>query len=256
MKRILNLKRDENDYRDYKFHKLVPIKPKIELPKTFNLSIYTSLPEILDQGDLGSCTANAASNSLKYILKKNKKVVFQPSRLFIYWFTRFIQKTVNIDSGASNRDTLKSIHRNGVCNEVNWVYNVGRFKVKPNNNAVRLAVKHKLGFQYLSVNQDINIMKNCIFQGFPIIVGIEVYSSFMSPVVSSTGDIPIPDTKKEEYLGGHAVWIVSYDDNTRKFGLMNSWGPGWGNKGMFTLPYDYLLNKDLAYDFWTVKVFN
>ena len=82
-----------------------------------------------------------------------------------------------------------------------------------------------------------------------------VYSSFMSPDVSRTGDVPLPNRKTETLLGGHAVTIVSYDDTTRKFGLMNSWGEDWGNKGYFTLPYNYVLNVQLAFDFWTIRMF-
>ena len=35
---------------------------------------------------------------------------------------------------------------------------------------------------------------------------------------------------------------------------MNSWGTGWGMKGFFTIPYNYLTDSDLASDFWTVRL--
>lgn len=256
MKRIYNHKHDMNDIRDFKFHKMVIQKPKIAIPNKFSLLNLCPLPDVLDQGNLGSCTANAASNALKYLLTKNKKQVFQPSRLFIYWFTRLLQNTVNEDSGASNRDTLKSILKNGACDENRWIYDITKYKLRPNQIAIREGNIHRTGFQYLSVIQDINVIKNSIYQGFPIILGISIYSSFESLAVMTTGNVPMPDIRKEIFLGGHAIWMVSYDDTTRRFGFMNSWGSGWGNKGFFTLPYDYVLNPTLAYDFWTVKFFN
>jgi C1A family cysteine protease len=57
----------------------------------------------------------------------------------------------------------------------------------------------------------------------------------------------------EQVLGGHAVICCGYDDVAKRFRVANSWGTGWGQKGFFTIPYDYFLNSDLASDFWTLR---
>jgi C1A family cysteine protease len=59
--------------------------------------------------------------------------------------------------------------------------------------------------------------------------------------------------KTERTLGGHAVLAVGYDDKAKRFTVRNSWGPGWGIKGYFTIPYAYLASRDLADDFWTIR---
>jgi C1A family cysteine protease len=69
---------------------------------------------------LGSCTANAASNAVKCIIVKENRIVFQPSRLYIYWFSREIENTILSDSGASLRDTMNAIKKNGACDEQIW----------------------------------------------------------------------------------------------------------------------------------------
>jgi C1A family cysteine protease len=47
---------------------------------------------------------------------------------------------------------------------------------------------------------------------------------------------------------------VGYDDSTQVFRVENSWGPTWGQKGFFTIPYAYLTSADLASDFWTIRL--
>ena len=46
---------------------------------------------------------------------------------------------------------------------------------------------------------------------------------------------------------------VGYDDSTREFIVRNSWGTTWGIKGYFMMPYAYLMDTNLADDFWTIR---
>jgi len=254
MKRIYNLKKDSKDSRDFLFlTHIKQIKPR-DLPKSFDLRNTGLIPPIVDQGELGSCTANASSYGLRFQLKKNSND-FQPSRLYIYYFTRLLEGSVNYDSGASLRDTMRAIKKNGACDENIWNYDITKFTKKPSQQAITEGIKKRKSFQYLSVRNNINTIKNALYQGYPITIGIAVYSSFESDKVAQTGEVPLPDIKNENMLGGHAILMISYDDITRKFGFMNSWGTSWGNKGFFTLPYDYVLNPNLAFDFWAIKTF-
>ena len=58
----------------------------------------------------------------------------------------------------------------------------------------------------------------------------------------------------EAVVGGHAVLAVGYDDKHQVFIVRNSWGPKWGQKGYFTIPYAYLTDHHLASDFWTIRL--
>ena len=70
--------------------------------------------------------------------------------------------------------------------------------------------------------------------------------------VAKTGKVPMPG-KNERVLGGHAVLDVGYNDADKRFLVRNSWGIGWGKQGYFTMPYDYLADRNLADDFWTIR---
>ena len=58
----------------------------------------------------------------------------------------------------------------------------------------------------------------------------------------------------ERTVGGHAVMAVGYDDGQQRFLVRNSWGPGWGMQGCFTIPYAYLTDANLSNDFWTITM--
>jgi C1A family cysteine protease len=85
------------------------------------------------------------------------------------------------------------------------------------------------------------------------VFGFTVYDSFESPAVAKSGHAPMP-TPGEATIGGHAVMGVGYDDSKQWFIVRNSWGPTWGMKGYFTLPYAYLTDTSLADDFWTIRL--
>ena len=250
---IYNHKNDPVDTRDYMFNlkviQLTTLPPSADLRKT------GYIPKTLNQGSLGSCTANATSNALRFCLKKEKALEFQPSRLFIYYFTRLIENSVMEDSGCCIRNVMKEIQIYGVCSENNWGYDVSKFNVHPPTAAVRAARTHISSFQYLSVNQDLNSIKNALVQGFPIIFGIKVYESLESDTVFKNGVIPMPNTTKEQCLGGHCILMIGYDDSTHRFTFQNSWGETVGQNGFFTIPYEYVLDSNLAFDFWVCTKF-
>jgi C1A family cysteine protease len=95
-------------------------------------------------------------------------------------------------------------------------------------------------------------MKGCLASGYPFVFGFTVYSSFEGAKVAQSGIVPMPGSA-EKPIGGHAVLAVGYDDDTREFLVRNSWGPGWGIKGYFKMPYAYLTAPKLATDFWTIR---
>jgi C1A family cysteine protease len=79
-----------------------------------------------------------------------------------------------------------------------------------------------------------------------------VYESFESDAVAQSGVVPMPSSG-EKVLGGHCMLVVGYDASARVFIVRNSWGKSWGMKGYCTMPFEYLLNTNLASDFWTLR---
>lgn len=255
-RRIYNLMPDKPDPRDIMFKAERLGVANAPLPPSYDLRVTGAVPPILDQGNIGSCGPNQISNSLRFCLRKLKAPAdFQPSRLFIYYFARLVDGSpLTQDTGITIRGGLKAVQKYGACSENNWGYNVARFRDKPSDEAVKAAQNHIPGFRYISVQRNLTNLRQALFGGFPVICGIQLYSSFESQRVKTTGIVPMPDTTKEAHLGGHCVAIVGYDDRRQIFILANTWGR-WGNQGFFTLPYQYILDPKLASNFWIVTFF-
>ncbi|MCX5883700.1 MAG: peptidase, partial [Deltaproteobacteria bacterium] len=84
------------------------------------------------------------------------------------------------------------------------------------------------------------------------IFGFSVYDSFEFQKVAKTGEVDMPKAG-EQMLGGHAVLAVGYDNAAKRFIVRNSWETDWGKKGYFSMPYDYLADRNLSDDFWTIR---
>lgn len=238
--------RDAPDQRDRVFRARRPgvIPRRVDLRPLW--------PGILDQGNLGSCVWNALSYHFLFCLAKQSTGIFQPSRLFGYYNTRKMEGTVDSDAGCVIRNAIKSLAKHGVCDERDWRYRVQAFAEKPPLRCYQRAKDHQ-ALEYFRLPQDLWAMKDCLAEGFPFVVGIGLYESFESAAVARTGKAPLPGPD-EQFLGGHAVTVVGYDDAAQRFTLANSWGPEWGERGFFTLPYAYLQKPELAADLWTIRL--
>lgn len=82
--------------------------------------------------------------------------------------------------------------------------------------------------------------------------GFTVLTSFSSEQTRKTGVMVMPQPG-DKVRGGHAVTAVGFDDFKQVFIVRNSWGEGWGDKGYFYMPYEYITNPDLAHDFWCIN---
>ena len=209
-------------------------------------------PPVYDQGELGSCTAQAIAGAIEFDQRRQGLEEFTPSRLFIYYNERVIEHTEDQDLGAMARDGIKAVASVGAPPETDWPYDIERFAERPSERAYEDGAKHLVA-RYERLPRDLDHLRGCLALGFPIIFGFSVYESFEGEEVRRTGrlEMPAPD---ERVIGGHAVIAVGYVHEDRRFMVRNSWGPGFGMDGYFTMPYEYLLERRMSADFWTIRM--
>lgn len=215
------------------------------------------VPQIYDQGKLESCTANAVCSAYGINLVKQRAdggnyYYFNPSRMFLWYNTRTIEKTEKINAPVQLRNTIKAFHQNGVCKEERWSYMM-KYNEAPNSLAYYAARNNDIYAvgEYESLSgTDINQLLACLNEGFPIVFGFDVYYNFKNSYawIGRNGVMPMADCKTGE---GHAVVAVGYDNYTRLVTILNSWGSTWGCNGYFYMPYDFI-TSDYCHSFWKI----
>ena len=234
---------DTPDHRD--FRSLEPHLPTI--PPSVDLSEFAG--PVLNQGQLGSCTANGVAGAFEWLNRKDGQPVEMISRLYQYYNTRFMEGTVNSDSGGTIRGAIKAAAQYGECPESLWPYDIDLFTERPPQECFAKA-KSDRALAYWRVRNTPFPGALCLAAGYPVVFGFVVYQSFMA--TGSDGMVAMPEPG-EAPVGGHCVLMLGYDLSTRRVKCRNSWGDAWGLGGDFLLPIEYVSNPNLASDFWTVR---
>lgn len=233
---------------------------------------------VKDQGQLGSCTANAGTSLEEYYENKIFGAFMLGSRLYLYRRTRQLENPALMqsfigDTGAELRDTMRALVLYGVCDEAYWPYTdaTPAFDAEPPSFCDGFADNYK-ALTYYKLDPAntpgkvvLHKVKTLLAQGGAAMFGFSVYNSIFS---ASDGNIPFPG-KYDGMAGGHAVVAVGYDDKrsiptsdgssktTGAIMIKNSWGPVWGWKegrtitGYGWLPYEYIVSG-LATDWWSI----
>jgi C1A family cysteine protease len=239
---------DIPDLRDHEF--VAPARVRRAIPPSVDLT--PQCPPVFNQGTvLNSCSAQAIAAAVWFLERRRARDASAPSRLFLYYNERARAGLTGTNAPVSLRDGYKSIAQQGICTESLWPYRNDRFAVKPPPACYRAALAHR-AIRYFRLRRELSQFRGCLASGYPFAVGISVYQSFIGKAVARSGIVALP-RKRERHLGGHAMLVVGFDDQARQFILRNSAGPHWGKHGYCLMPYAYLLNEQLAWDFWMVR---
>ena len=265
---------DYPDFRDYTpEHRIIESmlkKAKVEESAKVNLPASVDLrewcPPIENQGELGSCTANAGVGIVEYFEKRAFGKYIDASRLFLYKATRNMLHWTG-DTGAFLRTTMGALVLFGVPPEEYWPYVIADFDKEPPAFCYAFAQNYQAISYYRldppGISKDILLsrIKTYLAAGLPSMFGFTVYTSISQ--AATTGKMPYP-TPGEKIVGGHAIVAVGYDDKmkikninpqavetTGALLIRNSWGTEWGSEGYGWLPYRYVL-EELAIDWWSL----
>lgn len=263
---------DLPDHRDHIYNLTASIRFGHQLPAAGGLQP-DELPEIWDQGALGSCTAHG---SLRVWCAEamQQQVTLPPappggaplSRLMQYYDTRAVEGTVGYDSGGQVRDAIRVLATQGCAPETSWPYDISQFTEQPPESCYRQAAGYmSVRYQRILPGQPGAPMRTALNDRKAITFGFPVPAYFEDGSWDPSSGQPLPlPAPGSQFIGGHCVAATSYDYTERLssgyggvyrvapfFTCDNSWGAGWGMAGRFNMDARWF--GPLASDLWIIS---
>lgn len=227
------------------------LKKNRNLPSNYSIPHYQKMGQVFNQGQRGTCVANAICSLIDYNSYSNW------SRQFIYHQCKMVDGFINVEGTYLNVGMSilcdGSLIDYGTVSEKEWMYNpyCGTSVHQgppPGNcyNSKRLIMNDAIYVRKSTIINDIKqlLIGSTIHAPTPVIVGLDIFESFDNYHSNSTGWITMP-LPGEQSIGGHAMLVVGWCDVDKLFIVRNSWGIGWasnnpkGHPGHALIPYNY-----------------
>jgi hypothetical protein len=222
----------------------------VQVPDRMDLREFCTTVE--DQGQIGSCTANAAVGALEYHYKRRDGRAADLSRMFVYFNTRRMRGQLFDDCGAQIREAMASIMAFGACREEVWPYNPALFAQEPPREAYNDAWARD-ALQYARVDGTRGAVR-AVAKGLPVVFGCGIPERCYAEA-ERTGVMPElrPGELEQGTAGGHSMLIVGYDNNRQSLLVRNSWGESWGERGYVWIPYSVLDATSSPSEYWVMS---
>lgn len=238
----------------------ISAKPRLGVaPPPKSATCRPNIISVLNQGGMGSCTANAFAQAARVsMLHQGAKNPPLGSRLFLYYLARAYDHDTNNDDGTFLRNICQAAVKFGLPPEQYWPYDdltegdKAPFRNMPKFDAFSKAFDRHVGTVYNRIDSSgvarLDDIRRAIAAGHCVIFGTQVSTDFAS---GRLGSGPILPPINKPIAGGHALCIAEYDETS--FGIVNSWGIDWGNMGWCKFSPDYLSWAE-SDDFWIINV--
>lgn len=221
-------------------------------------SLEEYLPEIGDQGNVGSCVGWATAYYGLTIVKRMENGKDYPEFSPLSVFNRYCHlKGFDPCRDGSYIDGCLSLLVTKGCPFVKD-YDKPNCSVDANTKRYNDCLFSFERLQHNNANQlKLSLVNNC-----PVIIGLEVFqgglgNTLNSKFLDSNGVAKMDLFRNGKYpVGGHALCVVGYDDNVGggAFKIANSWGKSWGKSGFFWLRYKDLDMVRCAFSLFTNNV--
>lgn len=210
------------DLRDYR----ASASHTVDLPTSFELR----MPEVKNQGSVGSCVAHAVALVTEYFNKKETGKKVKMSTGYIYG-NRML--SLHKGSGMYTKDAIRTMTKYGDVTYDEFPHNVEvPYAIELFEQEADKLEASGLNYKFASYFKlkDSDAIKEHLLDGNPVIFSMYWFDDIKikDGVMQTTGI-------KTKNTGGHCM--VIYGWNETGWRVQNSWGKYWGKNGRFTLPY-------------------
>lgn len=245
-------KEDDNNKVCYLSFDRLELKKECDLRDYYKIDVYNQLSS-------NSCSANAIAQQIKILNQKMLKKEIEPSRRFIYFNSRLIDreregsKREIQDEGATLASAFESLNIYRFCSDNRCSFEIEKINSFPPSDAYLSAFENNdnitsykrivpslYNFKYI-----ISVLKK------PIVFGISIYESFEK--LTKDDDILDVPSETEDYYGLHAIIAVGYSDIDNTFTICNSHGVDFGNNGYFKLTYKFMMDSSYAFEHYILE---
>lgn len=224
---------------------------KMDAPIKAQTDLSAGMPPVYDQGQLGSCTANAGMAAFEYEWKRQHGDFLGGSRLGLYQDELRHDGNYPQDAGSYTSTVVWVFQHKGIGLEKCWGYDITKLAKKAPACYTKEAKGFRLVEAYDVDGNDGKSIRLALSNGYPVMFGCYVYQGIDN--LPSSNILPMPK-KGERPIGGHELLIVGHDDNTGLYKLRNSWSEKYGEGGYLFAPKAYVENPRISEDFAVVKV--
>lgn len=213
------------------------------LPK--EASLEALMPPVYDQGNIGSCTANAGCGAFDYKWKVQHGQFAFPSRLDLYQNELKHDGNFPKDEGSYTSTIAWVLTFTGVCREKTWPYIPSNLAATaPSCAAKERPTYRAMKYYDVDTKDGVSIKQAVANAKLPVPFGAVVFKqifdvSKQNPLIAMPKGVP---------AGGHEMVIVGYDDARQCYRVRNSWGTSWGDGGYAWIPYAYIHNPKWVED--------
>lgn len=216
----------------------LPSNYYIEIPKyPFNQGV---------QGSCASCAAAMAKTIIDHtkfnIPYTNDRIIYSPS--FLY--NQVIAIPGDCRSGSNVQHNLEIIKTEGVCKLTEMPYNEFNCTTLPNNTQFIQATSNKIDHYFkFDLPVDIDLLKQFISRGLPIVVTFEVDNNFAYNYNDGANKYKVWDNfgSRLSPRSYHATILYGWDDSKNAFRLLNQWGNSWGDSGRIWVSYNLVRER-------------
>jgi hypothetical protein len=144
------------------------------------------------------------------------------SALHNYVLNRATWGGQGVDAGSYVRAAMKAIAKFGICTEALWPFAMLRVNRSPSMGAFHDGYHRRLLEGFYRIGTPAEVRYAIGVERAAVVGGFKVGKAFMA---YESGVLEAP-----EEGGGHAIVIEDYLPDG-SFGILNSWGAGWGQRG-------------------------